>query len=81
MTAAVAVGSVSQTLLRERAAVLLHDVLLPSVANAFRCLMRLQYLNHDPPTLLLLFFSGTVKDSHTSQDCLNEGGKTPRYHD
>lgn len=46
-----------------------HDVLLPSVANAFRCFMRLQHLNHDPPMFLLLFFSGTVKDSHTSLDC------------
>lgn len=52
----------------------MHDVLLPSVANAFRCFMRLEYLNHDPPTLLLFIFSGTVKDSYTSQDWFKKGG-------
>lgn len=51
--AAAAVGSASQTPLREKGIGAVHDVLLPSVANAFRCFMRLQYLNHDPPTLLL----------------------------
>lgn len=48
-----------------------RDVLPPSVANAFRGVMRLQYFNHDPPTslLLLLFLSGAVKDSRTTQEC------------
>lgn len=48
-----------------------RDVLLPSVANAFRRVVRLQYFNHDRPTsfLLLLFLLGAVKDLRTTREC------------